>query len=171
MTAWSPCADCAALRGPCSKNDFVPGETKPCERVREPHKGLCGFGGIRTTAVAGQAPRAFPAPSGHGDAADGAGPRKFRAGGRFVGRGAELRGGRVWASLKRSTVQPAWRLLVELAACVLGSKGTCGSTEEAGMDRRPQEAPGDDTDRQEVRDRGSKPAHQQQADAKAPQRI
>jgi hypothetical protein len=66
---------------------------------------------------------------------------------------------------------PAWRLLVALATCVRGSKGTCGSTEEAGMDRRPQEAPGDNADRQEVRGCVSKPAHQQQADAKVPQRF
>src|SRR5262245_5031714 len=46
--------------------------------------------------------------------------------------------------LTRSTVQPAWRGLVPLAARVLGSKRSRGRPEEESMDDRPQQAPGDD---------------------------
>src|SRR5262249_26479577 len=72
--------------------------------------------------------------------------------------------------LNRSTVQPAWRGLVPLAARVFGSKRSRGRPEEESVDDWPQQAPRDDADRQQGGSRSSKTAHPGQPDAKAPQR-
>ena len=49
-------------------------------------------------------------------------------------------------------------LLVRLL-CVLGAKGAGGGTEEVRMDGRPQQAPGENADREEVRGIAAKAAN------------